>query len=188
MELIRQYQSGSTEALDTKAGVILGFSGTVLAVLVSAQRVDYTYWSLIGFGLLAFAVVLAVLAMLPRDFYFNPRPEVLLKQYMFKEPDAPLTGAKEQILADKVKGYAENEKVLAKKAKLVKGAAICLGAGVIFVSAHILWRQLMTNDSASKDTNGPAPLAPAQQQPVAQPNPGASNTIKKGMDSRLLSK
>lgn len=185
MEVLRQYQSGSTEVLDTKAGVVLGFAGTILAVLASAHKADFTAWSMIGFSLLALAVILGAAAMLPRDFYYNPKPKVLIEQYMFKEPDAPVVGAKEQILADKIKGYTENEKTLALKAKLVKLAAICLGVGVIFVSAHILWRQFMTNETPANNSSTAAPATP---QPVAQPNPDASNTIKKGLDSRPLSK
>lgn len=181
IDAIRAFQSGSIEALDTKAGIILGFSGAILAVLVTAPKTDFTPWAIPGFLLLAGAVILGVWALHPRDFYFNPKPSVLFEKYMFLDPDAPITGAKEQILADKVSAYTQNEATLKQKACLVECAAICLGAGVIFVSGHTLWRKAMTTESSTNAATTPATAAPA---PIAQPNPDASNTIKKGLGSR----
>lgn len=175
MDALRAFQSDAIQTLDTKAGVILGFSGTILAVFVTATKTDLTCLAINGFVLLAAAVVLGILAMMPRDFRYNPKPSVLLNDYMLREADAATNGSKEQILADKVKGYEENKVMLDQKAAQVKWSAICLGAGVLFLSAHILWRKTMANESST--TTNSAPAAPA---PIAQPNPNGSNIIKKG--------
>lgn len=177
IDAIRAFQSGSIEALDTKAGVILGFSGAILAVLVTAQNTDFTLWAMPGFLLLAVSVILCVWALRPRDFYFNPKPSVLFKDYMFLDPYAPIVGAKEKILADKVEAYSQNEVTLKQKACVVEWAAICLGAGVIFISGFTLGRKIMTNEKTSAATISPTA-------PIAQPNPDASNTIKKGVGLR----
>lgn len=178
MDALRTFQSDAIQTLDTKAGVILGFSGTILAVFVTAAKADLTCLAINGFVLLAAAIVLGVLAMMPRDFRYNPKPSVLLNDYMLREPDAATNGAKEQILADKVKGYEENKVMLDQKAEQVKWSAICLGIGVLFLSAHILWRKSMANESPTTSNTVPSTAAPA---PIAEPNPSASNTIKKGM-------
>jgi len=188
MDALRGFQAHTIEALDTKAGVVLGFSGTILAVFAVVQGSEHTFFSLTGFVLLCTAVVLGVFAMLPRSFRFDPKPGVLLNDYMLRPPDVPTTGAKEQILADKVEAYSKNEALLDRKASLVNAAVICLGVGILFVSAHTLRRNVMTNDKMppnEKTAPNPKPAAPA---PVAQPNPDASNIIRKGMDKLPLQK
>lgn len=107
---------------------------------------------------------------------------------MLKDPDAPTTGSREQILADKVNAYEQNEKILAGKARLVTSSAVCLGAGIIFIWAHSLWRKPMTTENKTNSAGSASASAPAAPAPVAQPNPAAMNTIKKGSDSRPASK
>lgn len=187
-DALRTLQADSIQALDTKAGVVLGFAGTIMAVLAVMQRADTTWLSIVGFLLIAVAAGLGVWAMLPRDFHYWPKPSVLLNDYMLKDPDAPTTGSREQILADKVNAYEQNEKILAGKARLVTWSAVSLGAGIIFIWAHSLWREPMTTENKTASGGSAPASAPATPAPVAQPNPAAMNTIKKGSDPRPASK
>lgn len=143
MDALRQFQAASIGALDTKAGIILGFSGTILTIFVGGKA-DKGLLFLWGVALLAISVVLAIAALIVRGFYFNPKPKVLLDDYMMRHPDAAAvpTGAKEQILSDKVSAYEKNEKTLTEKASFVRWAIICLGAGVILGAIDALWRNL----------------------------------------------
>lgn len=182
-DALRTLQADSIQALDTKAGVVLGFAGTIMAVLAVMQQTDTTWLSIIGFLLIAVAAGLGVWAMLPRDFHYWPKPSVLLNDYMLKDPDVPTTGSREQILADKVNAYEQNEKILAGKARLVTWSAVSLGAGIIFIWAHSLWRKPMTTENKTTSGDSASASAPATPAPVAQPNPAAMNTIKKGSNS-----
>lgn len=184
---IRAAQSESIHALDTKAGMVLGVVATILAVLAAFQKSDMTWMATLAIMFFAGAGGLSVWALLPRDFHYSPKPSVLLNEYMLREPDTPTTGSREQILADKVNAYEQNEKVLAGKSDLVKWAAIGLGIGLVLICAHILWRKPMTTENPTPNPAPSAAPAPAPA-PVAQPNPAAANTIKKGLDSRPVSK
>lgn len=177
IDALRTFQVHTIEALDTKAGVVLGFSGTILAVFAAIQSSEQTTFSLIGFILLCAAVIMGVVAMLPRSYRFDPKPSVLLNDYMLRPPNTLTTGAKEQILADKVEAYSNNEARLNMKAGFVNAAVICLGLGILFVSAHTLRRKAMAKSESNEKAVANPPAAP-----VAQPNPDASNIIKKGGD------
>lgn len=181
MESQRQHQSVAINALDSKAGVVLGFSGTALALWAAAPSVaGDPFWPVIEFLFLVGAVVLATLALAPADFRFDPKPRVLF-DYMHKSPDAPgSAGAKEQILADKVEAYEKNELVLKQKADYVFGAIIFLGFGLFMVSARTLGRKIVKIDR--KETHEVLPSAPkveaAVAVPPAQPNSAAANVIR----------
>lgn len=179
IDALRTFQVHTIEALDTKAGVVLGFSGTILAVFAAIQGSEQTTFSLIGFILLCAAVIMGVVAMLPRSYRFDPKPSVLLNDYMLRPPNTLTTGAREQILADKVEAYSNNETRLNMKAGFVNAAVICLGLGILFVSAHTLRRKAIAKDSSQSNEKA---VANPPAAPVAQPNPDASNIIKKGGD------
>lgn len=69
-DALRALQADSIQALDTKAGVVLGFAGTIMAVLAVMQNADTTWLSIVGFLLIALASALGVWAMVPRDFHY----------------------------------------------------------------------------------------------------------------------
>lgn len=186
IEALRGFQSQSNEVLDTKAGIVLGFSGAILAVLVTTQIPEQSLVPLLGYGLLALAVVFGGAAMYAKPFRYDPSPNILLNEYMDREPDAPGSGVREQILADKVKAYSENERLLGRKACLVNIAVACLAIGVILVSGHNLWRRVMSKETPTPSQTVPAPKPVPP--PVAQPNPAAVNTIQKGMGPRPVQK
>ena len=104
MESLRGFQAASSDHLDTKAGVILGFSGTVLTLIAMIPTDQQSCWLIPGIVVLSLAVGFAVSALRVQGFRFDPKPKVL-KEYMLKPLDVPGQSAKEQILVDKVKAY-----------------------------------------------------------------------------------
>lgn len=185
LEALRQHQAAAIDALDSKAGVILGFSGTILAILTATTGSDDLLWLAADFVLLVAAVGCAIKALSPTDFRFNPKPRVLLEDYMMKPPDAlGNAGSKERILADKVDAYEKNEEPLKIKADYVYAAVRFLGIGLLSISLHTLWRKAMTNKEAGpRETSASKETAST---PPAEPNPAATNIIKKGQtDSKI---
>jgi hypothetical protein len=179
MEALRHYQASAIDALDAKAGVVLGFSGTVLTILAATTTgPDDPLWIFFDFLFLMAAVGCAIKALSPSEFRFDPKPRVLF-DYMHKSPDAPgSAGAKEQILADKVAAYEANEKTLWNKGTYVYGAVAFLGLALTLVSVQTLVRRIVMNKKS--ESNETAPKTPGST-PPAEPNPAATNVIKKGL-------
>jgi len=139
MTSLQQFQSSANKGLDKKAGMVLFFSGTILAILAGNRNESVVFGFVEFFGsiFLLLSVFLSIWAFWVRSFRYDPKPSVLLKDYMFREPNKEGDGAKEQILADKVDGYQQNEKIIITKVNRLKIAATFLGVGVAFVTVGI---------------------------------------------------
>lgn len=173
MNALREFQLSSADGLDTKGGVLLGFLGTVLTILAGRPVPEHSFFLVVAFVVICFGVLAAVFALFVRGYRADPKPLVLKQDYMYLLPDAPGIGAKEKLLADKIKAYSMNETSLANKAFWINTAALCLALGVILSAVPNLIGGIMSyNTPASTVT--PVPVPPAE------PNPASANSIQKG--------
>jgi hypothetical protein len=120
-ELAAQERRG--DSLDSKAGIMLGFSGVLVALSVSSLSGTLAD---IGASVAATAAVSAGVAFLPRSY-----PTLALRRLR----DSYLTADEEftrlRLLDTRIAMYQQTEKLLAIKALLVTVAACTLGAAVV---------------------------------------------------------
>ena len=121
----RRMQLTHLEALDTKAGIILGFAGALVALLT-----DRTEMPLLIGRFLAVAGGLAALASFwPRRFATTDL-RALRDKYLAS--DSQFT--KRNLVDASVAGSIQTRKLLIRKSLLVKVAMSCLAAAVVSVS------------------------------------------------------
>ncbi len=136
LEDIRQ----SSSSLDTKAALTLTFTGAILAGLVNAAwflKLGFVWHILIlsGFGLTALIALAAVLA---RQFRQDPDPKALISLYANKSEKQ----TKGQLIVNFSDCYSHNAKIVANKGRLLKAAFIGLALSIsilviaIFFSTH----------------------------------------------------
>lgn len=120
-ELAAQERRG--DSLDSKAGILLGFSGVLVALSVSSLHGTLAD---IGASSAAAAAVFAGVAFLPRSY-----PTLALRRLR----DSYLTADEEftrlRLLDTRIAMYQRTEKLLAIKALLVTLAACALGVAVV---------------------------------------------------------
>lgn len=120
-ELAVQERRG--DALDSKAGVLLGFAGVLVGLTVS--NLSGTV-ATIGACLAGLAAVLAGLAFIPRSFpTLKLRP--LRRRYLTADPDF----TRLRLLDTRIAMHQETLGHLRIKAYLVTAASMALGAGVV---------------------------------------------------------
>lgn len=115
------------EGVDTKAGIVLGFAGVLVAL---SERLEGPATS-IGFGLAVLAVLLSVWAFLPRDFPVLAVTE-LRERYLTAEPEFTIL----HLLDTRVEMWHQAAKILRSKALRLKLALLSLAVAVIFVFDH----------------------------------------------------
>lgn len=187
-------QCRSNSTLDTKAGIVLGFSTTGITMLAGKTDMD-------GKLVLASAVLLATAAgfamwiLIPKRFRYDPNPQVLLDDYMNRAPLAAGVGAIEQMLADKLSAYKENAKMMGRKATAVSRAIALMAVGLLLGLIPI-FRRCLVNDGkptsapATQAPSAPAPIAqaPSAPAPAATANPQAMNVYHNSLDSANIQK
>lgn len=148
----RRIQSSSIDSLDTKIGVLIGFVLTSSILYFANIRLrscwEFVLTLLVVIGL-AFSFGGFLCAFWPRKFRFNPKPKVLLENYMFRDPTKKINekyGSKEQILADQVDAYEKNSRVLRNKSFCLKFGLIALAVAylLILVSLILFAKEVIT--------------------------------------------
>ncbi|MBI3321820.1 MAG: hypothetical protein HYZ91_06100 [Candidatus Omnitrophica bacterium] len=138
MQELRRFQNSSVEALDAKAGTLVGFLGVIMTLSAGKLYFDYPLSSLLSalcmLSLIG-SLINAVRGLQVRGYHFNPSPDALVDDYLFRHPDewrGDKAGAKEQILADQRDAYNQNKVMLDKKTACVQWTINLLLAGVLF--------------------------------------------------------
>lgn len=122
VERERDRQDRRSDALDSKAGILLGFAGAVTA-LAAAQP---GAWADVAVTLSALAAVLAVLAFLPRSF---AKIEVVALRRRYLASDERFT--RHHLLDTKISAGAQVNTLLDQKATLVTLSAFALLAAAV---------------------------------------------------------
>jgi hypothetical protein len=116
-------QERRSDALDSKAGVLLGFAGVLVGLTVASL---HGAWATIGAGFAAAAAVCAGVAVVPRPY---PTLEVrrLRETYLTAEEDF----TRRRLLDTRIVMYEETQTLLKIKAWLVTAASGTLGIAVV---------------------------------------------------------
>ena len=149
MRELRRFQDNAIQVLDNKAGILMGFLGVLVPLSVTKLYFDHFLQGLLSVSymlslLVAFTSVMKGLRI--REYRFDPAPNVLTRDYMFREVEVwsgDKPSAKEQILVDQVEGYNRNEKVLNDKASSVQHAMWFLLPGLILFLAQYFWPDIV---------------------------------------------
>lgn len=120
----------SVDAMDAKAGVLLGFDG-VFAGLLFGHGIGVRWLFVIGGGL-AFAVVFACLALWPRAYGSWPKARELYKTCFNKEEAEIQT----QLLEEFAASLDDSRGAMAQKAACLCGAVVGLAVSIL---AAIAW-------------------------------------------------
>jgi hypothetical protein len=118
------------EGLDTKAGIVLGFAGVLVALSGKAEGLLPT----VGFGLAVLAALFSVSAFLPRGF---PVLDVtqLREEYLTAEREFTTL----YLLDTRVEMWRQAAEILRSKAFRLKLALVSLAVAVIAFTASILF-------------------------------------------------
>jgi hypothetical protein len=139
-------QERRADALDTKAGILLGFAGVVVGVTV--DKLDGTL-ATVGTALAALAALVAVLAFVPRSF-----PTLSLRRlrdsYLTTEEDI----TRLRLLDTQIAMYQRTERLLRRKAGLVTLAAVALGIAVVVIVVGSTVEKGATRDESGRCRGG----------------------------------
>jgi hypothetical protein len=113
------------DALDSKAGILLGFAGVLVGLSVANLRGNVAH---AGAASAAAAALCAGAAFVPRTFPALA-PLRLRNSYLTAQEEF----TRLRLLDTRIVLYQETESVLRKKAALVTAAAVLLGIGVILM-------------------------------------------------------
>ncbi|MCK4404289.1 MAG: hypothetical protein KAW02_04295 [candidate division Zixibacteria bacterium] len=130
-----QFRAIST--LDTKASIVLGFCGVILASsLWSSQNGGQTLWLTMSPPLLIFiSALFSLIAYWVVEYRRDPEPRPLVENYLVKKSDETA----KQILDNWVISFEENKRKIERKAKLVRLSFLFLTLGIIlFVASHCI--------------------------------------------------
>lgn len=124
----RKTANGHAESLDTKAGVVLGFSGVLIGLGATAQPADSnTIVFQIGLGVAVLAAVLAALAFLPRKY---PVLEVLPLRDLLTAPEAD---TRLELLDTQIEMMRQIGTLVQRKGRRVQAAVIAQALAVVLV-------------------------------------------------------
>lgn len=116
-------QERRSDALDSKAGVLLGFSGVLVPLSLASLHGTVAH---VGAGFAGFAALCCCAAFLPRSYPTLALP-VLRDRYLTAEEDF----TRQRLLDTRIAMYLQTQKLLAFKAFMVTVATLALGAAVI---------------------------------------------------------
>ena len=130
VERSREEQQKRNEALDAKAGTLLGFSGVLIGLAVGRS---HSLWSLSGVIADGFAAVAAGIVHLAFGY-----PEIgNLPRLRLRYPDPP-EQTRLTLVDTKIALYEPREKVLRAKARLVNASAVLLMLAVALQAIGIV--------------------------------------------------
>ncbi len=145
----RCIQDDSIQALDAKTGTLAGFLGVLLALVVGKLYFEHPLEALLStLCLVGFvgALLSAIRGFSVKDWRYDPSPDVLLEDYLFRHPtlqQGGKAGSKAQIVADQREAYRRNQGVLLGKAKQIQGAMQFLFVGVLCFLGQYFYPQLV---------------------------------------------
>jgi hypothetical protein len=117
-------QERRSDALDSKAGILLGFAGVIVGLAAQDARDAFED---LGLAAAALSAALAGAAALPRSF---PTMDVYALRQSYLTQDADVTRLR--VLDTRIAMYRHTQQLLQKKARLVIWATAALGLAVVF--------------------------------------------------------
>jgi hypothetical protein len=129
MRIIRQDQIQHFDALDSKAGVLLGFSGAIVALRAGNPGPTALIAAILASG----AALAAVWAYLPRKF---PKFEAIGLRNRYLASDPGFT--KLRILDTQVEMITQTADLLQVKAERLKWTSFLLGGSVVSLAAQAI--------------------------------------------------
>jgi uncharacterized membrane protein HdeD (DUF308 family) len=147
-------QLGSIESLDGKAATLLGFAGVVLGlVFTSSAATDH--WNLgltVGAFLITLAILVYLVALLPRRYKTNPSP-ITLARYMNRDPDQTAQAVVESIN----RAILYNADIQRWKARALRIGAILVVLGLMIMSLSLIYTVETSDTGAKSPSKGKAP-------------------------------
>lgn len=129
MRIIRQDQIQHFDALDSKAGVLLGFSGAIVALRAGSPGPTALLAAILASG----AALAAVWAFLPRKF---PKFEAIGLRNRYLTSDPGFT--KLRILDTQVEMITQTADLLQAKAKRLKWSSFLLAGSVVSLASQAI--------------------------------------------------
>jgi preprotein translocase subunit SecG len=126
-------QSDTIDAIDSKTGIILGFTATVSAIAFSRKYVLVfhgpkdiitTIISILAGVFLIISLILAIISYKPKTYTRDPNPKGLMKYLTETE-----TKTKEALIDNWIDSFKENERTMHQKTKLFRGSLWFLLSG-----------------------------------------------------------
>ncbi len=134
-------QRRQAESLETKASVLIGFAGAILALLINARQAIEVLEGigkiLLLAGVASFGLSLAFLfnwAYGVRKWYSVPAPPELIK-YL----SVPSEELRREIIQQGQEVWEENAKIIKRRARYLRVAFALQGLGVLFVAATLFF-------------------------------------------------
>lgn len=138
MKMKFEHLNDVTNTLDNKIAVIIGFLATILAGLVAFFN-EYVSWCfssfMLGLSALLIALVLCVIALATKKFYYPPDADAL---YSEESLNMDIVDLKNQTIADIKKCFEKNHKTHESKAIFFDISLWLLVIGVILVICEFL--------------------------------------------------
>lgn len=126
-------QLESIDKLNTKAGVVIGFAGIILGATSSLSETPSNHFFILGNFLILISAFLSFLAFSPKAYRRDPDPEGL-SEYLSKSAK----DIKEQLIANFIDSFKENEKIVVRNSTNLKLAFFILFIGLVSFALSIL--------------------------------------------------
>ena len=163
-------QFRSNENLDQKIGILIGFDGVILSIVLTLAREAELWLYGIGIGVNLLAIVLAVFAVNPRDYRFDPQPRSLQEKYS----TFALRDVIAQLTSNLVQAYEFNRPRILKKARFFTLAIIfsCLSLAFLISSVIIYSKSTTILEHGGIVT----PQASKSEAPMTEEKPNLDNS------------
>jgi len=133
-------QQRQAESLETKASVLIGFAGAVLALLMSARQ------TLAGLDWSSKVPLLAGVILFVLSLFFLYRAYRVRKMYIVPDPlelpnylSTPLEELRCMIIKERQEGWRKNAPVIKRSARYLKAAFVIQSMGVLSVAIALLF-------------------------------------------------
>lgn len=128
------------DGLDSKTGILVGFSGALLAILAAASFKQAALLSrilgVIAIVFFVLAIGLALLALKPRELKRTPGLASLLVNY----PGGNLNYIKKNIIFYRTVHFHEYQELMLKKRSYMVFSFLSIFAGAVFLAFGVGWR------------------------------------------------
>ncbi len=136
VRLALEVQRAQKASLETKASILVGFAGTVLALLIKAKDVliamPYINRCLVLLGIVLFILSLFLLGLVfwVRQIRVDPNPVTLAQRYL----NTPAGEVRRRVISNRSDAWQENSATLERSAKYLKIAFLVQGGATIFLA------------------------------------------------------
>ncbi len=129
---------GAVDSMDSKAGMLIGFNGVILAVLFQVQAGDALWPFRVGLIALFLSLVSGGISFQVGKYRRDPDPRQLRRWYSQKKKREVLS----TLIDNMVESYEEVRKKNRFKARYVQLSIYLMIVGVAFIIANWIWISL----------------------------------------------